>query len=220
MLDSINKKPKKELKMNTFQYPIFLKYWGMGADRSLEKLRELLIQECSDDKPKNDKRSKFLKDKVPALETLKVWSKKFNWQEKLSELNEEANKRLFEDAIGVAKDARVDILKIFKAVVLRFAQQLRDNPQRDISSGDLATFWRMARIEMGMPADRADLTSGGKSLSEKEIELRFVPLPPEQRELIMGAFRAWGIGPQVLEIHHPEAIAGEIIEVSKEEIKK
>ncbi len=164
--------------MNTFQYSVFLKYWGMGSGRSLEKLHDLLRQETAGVTPQN----------VPAVDTLKNWSKKFSWQVKISDMDEEANKKLFDEAIGAAREARVDILKIFKAVVLRFAKQLKDDPSRLISSGDIAIFWKMVRVEMNLPDDG--------SIGDRQVddERRFTPIPPEMRDMIMKAFRAWGMG--------------------------
>lgn len=131
--------------MTTDQYSVFLKYWGMGDDRSLSKLFEALRQECDEDKAK--------KTKSPAMATLELWSRKYGWQALVEKMDEEANQKLYAQAIGAAKSARVDILKIFRAVVLRFATQLKENKDREITSADIATFWRMARAEMGLSPD-------------------------------------------------------------------
>lgn len=137
----VKKKKEKKRQMNQRQMEAFIAYWALGADRSLLKLR----QQWAIILPKNGS--------VPCLETLKNWSVWFNWQEELKRRDDDVNKQLIEEAVNAAHDTRIDILKVFRAVVIRFAKQLRDDPTKDMNSFDVATFWRMARIEMGLPAD-------------------------------------------------------------------
>ena len=131
--------------MTNDQFVVLLKYWGMGSERSLVALHEALVREYSAASPKR---------KAPALITLKDWSSKFGWQGEIARMDDEANEKLYSAAVGAARDARVDILKIFKAVVLRFATQIKENPAREITSADIAAFWKMARVEMGMPVEQ------------------------------------------------------------------
>jgi len=112
----------------------------LGAERSLDHLYQRFTELMP-------------KIRRPSLITLKNWSRWFAWQHKVEEMDEEANRRLYEEAVGAARGARVDILKLFKAVVLRFATQLKNDPEKEIDSYDIATFWKMARIEMGLPAE-------------------------------------------------------------------
>lgn len=180
---------KSAAKMNPVQYTIFLKYWGMGNERSLAKLREMLRQESTANTPE--------KLPVPAIDTLKLWSGKFEWQAKIAELDEQANSRLFTDAIEAARQSRIDIMKVFRAVVLRYAKQLKENENREISSNDIATFWKMARVEMGLATDRPDLTSGGQPLAAGRT---VYVVPQELKDEIMRAFKAWGVGPAALPV--------------------
>ena len=136
--------PEKEAsKMNSDQYAIFLKYWGMGSERSLDKLAQVLQEEAH-------QKGTQPAPKTPVHDTLKKWSGRFKWQELIQQMDEEANQKLFEEAIEAARQTRVDIMKIFRAVVLRFATQLKQNPTREMSTGDVVAFWRMARLEMGL----------------------------------------------------------------------
>lgn len=159
--------------MNAQQFEIFLKYWGMGRDRSLTKLREQIHQEYTTATPKK---------RVPAIDTLKVWSMKFDWQKQIGEMDEEANKQVFAEAMGAAREARVDILKVFKALVLKFAVQMKEDRTREVTSMDVYSFWKMARIEMNLPSDRPDFTSGNKPLGgDKKVS-------PEEEDRIFDLF--------------------------------
>lgn len=124
--------------MNPKQNAAFLAYWGLGGERSLDKL----YQEWG----------KLLPElRCPrSITTLKIWSSKFGWQKKVKEMDEEANEKLFKEAISAAQKGRMDILKVFRTVVLKFAIQLKNNPDKEITSSDVVNFWRMARTEMGL----------------------------------------------------------------------
>jgi hypothetical protein len=153
-------KIKGAKRMNQEQFSVFLYYWGMGGERSLEKLWQKW-EEIG------------VKNKRPHLNTIENWSGWFNWQAKIKEMDEEANQKLFDEAVGAARQTRVEIMKVFRAVVLRFAEQIRKDPARIISSFDIATFWKMARIEMGLPADNSkiDMTSGGEKIEAIKVEI-------------------------------------------------
>lgn len=143
-LKNKSKKSKKtNRRMSQKHYTVFLAYYGMGAKRSLDKLH----QQFTELLPKYE-------GKIPVLETLKNWSRWFSWQSLVQEMDEETNKKLYQEAIEAAKETRVDILKLFRAVVLKFATQLKDS-EKEINSFDIAAFWKMARIEMGLPADNS-----------------------------------------------------------------
>lgn len=138
-------KNSKKQQMDERQVAAFLTYYGLGAERSLDKLwrdwGKIVV---------NFKRPK-------STTTIENWSKKFHWQNKIAEMDEEANKKLFDEAVGEARKTRVDIMKIFRVVVLRYASQIRNQPNKEIGSFDVEKFWRMARVEMGLPTDRSAL---------------------------------------------------------------
>lgn len=135
----------KIIKMNQKQFAAFMAYWGLGGDRSLERLH----REWANLLPKLER--------PRSLKTLKLWSSKFKWQEEMIKMDDDANKKLFDEARNVARESRIDILKVFRVVVLRFTTQLRNDPSKEITSADVATFWKMARVEMGLPADHGQL---------------------------------------------------------------
>lgn len=167
--------------MNAQQFEIFLKYWGMGRDRSLVKLREQIHHDYTTATPKK---------KVPSIDTFKLWSMKFDWQRQIIEMDEEANKQVLLEAMGAAREARTDILKIFKAVVMKFAVQMKDQ-NRETTAMDVYSFWKMARIEMNLPSDRPDLTSGNKPFGgDKNVS-------PEEDNRIFDLFtpKDWPVEP-------------------------
>lgn len=172
--------------MNTQQFEIFLKYWGMGRDRSLVKLHEQIHHDYTTATPKK---------RVPSIDTFKLWSIKFDWQKQIIEMDDEANKQVLLDAMGAAREARTDILKIFKAVVMKFAMQMKDHKDKEITSMDVYSFWKMARIEMNLPSDRPDLTSGNKPFGgDKNVS-------PEEENRIFDLFgpKDWPVEPMVQE---------------------
>lgn len=131
--------------MTVEQHSTFLRYYAMGSGRSVRELHASLRKESE--------ASATAKVKVPALDTLEMWSGKYGWQALVARMDEEANEKLYAQAVGAAKEARVDILKLFRAVVLRFAMQIKDDKDREITSSDIQAFWRMARVEMNLPTD-------------------------------------------------------------------
>lgn len=168
---------KIDPKMSAYQYEIFLKYWTLGFERSLEKLWETLRQDYAGITPKKA---------VPSVHTLKYWSKTLSWQERIEEMDTEANRRVLVDAMEQVRLAKVDILKLFRVVVLKFGNQIKEDPNREITSGDVAIFWKMVQTELGIDSDL-------KGSSDRVIERRFKPIPDEAREQILVAFKAWGI---------------------------
>ncbi len=131
--------------MNQKQYAAFMAYWGLGGDRSLDRLH----REWANLLPKLDR--------PQSLKTLKLWSSKFRWQEEMEKMDDNANKKLFDEAVNAARESRIDILKVFRTVVLKFAIGLKNDPLKEITSHDVATFWRMARIELGLAADHGKI---------------------------------------------------------------
>jgi len=141
--------------MDQKQGSAFMAYWGLGGDRSLERLyREWTKLLPNLNRPRS-------------ITTLKNWSSKFRWQEEMEKMDDDANKNLFDEAKNVARESRIDILKVFRAVVLRFATQLKNNPGKEINSSDVATFWKMVRVEMGLPAEQSKMEiSEAKTLDD------------------------------------------------------
>lgn len=67
---------------------------------------------------------------------------------KNNENDEEKVQKIFDEAIEAAKSAKIDIMKIFRAVVVRYALQLKNNPDKEITIVDVKRFYDMATKEM------------------------------------------------------------------------
>lgn len=143
-LKEINK--KTVLAMSDREIAALSAYWAMGSERSLIRLH----QEWSDVVPNHIR--------PRSITTLKNWSRKYGWVEKIDEMNKQANNKIFEDAVNSAHEARVDIMKLLRAVVARFAMQMKNQPQKEITAQDVKTFWEMTLTEMGIPTKHTKST--------------------------------------------------------------
>lgn len=67
--------------------------------------------------------------------------------------DENKAKKIFNEAIESAKSAKIDIMKIFKAVVVRYAIQLKNNPNKEVTIADVQKFYDMANKEIAENPD-------------------------------------------------------------------
>lgn len=73
------------------------------------------------------------------------------------------------------------------------------NPQMPPSYKDqIAALRALGQMDLALLNSEMDAGIFTRHIGTIEEQRRFVPLPPEQVDLIMGAFRAWGIGPTAL----------------------
>ncbi len=59
--------------------------------------------------------------------------------------NNEEFIRDLDEAIESLKKGELEILKLSRAVIVKYAMQLRNNPNKEITSRDVKNFWEMAR---------------------------------------------------------------------------
>jgi hypothetical protein len=69
-------------------------------------------------------------------------------QEGINSEDEKKARKIFDDAIEAAKSAKIDVMKIFKAVVVRYAIQLKNNPNKEVTIEDVKKFYDMVAKEM------------------------------------------------------------------------
>ena len=104
------------------QKQIFDIYYSLGDKRSLEKLNETL------------KNTPEYSDKTPSLDTLKSWSKKFNWQERIQqrdvEISKGLEKKINQDIINEKAEHR----KLIKAILNELKRSLIEY-QNEIKEG-------------------------------------------------------------------------------------
>ncbi|MCX6758995.1 MAG: hypothetical protein NT012_00270 [Candidatus Nealsonbacteria bacterium] len=115
------------------QREAFLVYFNL-EERSLEKLYQHY--------------TKTIPKKAVSLETLKNWSRKFKWQERISIMDQEVFDRAEQIAIKEAIARKSDILKAVKNTMIRYNQAILSG---DIipSASDFKKMWEVARIELG-----------------------------------------------------------------------
>ena len=107
------------MKEETFrQKQIFEIYYSM-QDRSLEKLRELLL--ATPEYAKN----------TPSIDTLKSWSKKYSWQLRIEQRDIENAKSLEKKINETIVDEKVEIRKIIKANMNILKQAINDYIQQN-----------------------------------------------------------------------------------------
>jgi hypothetical protein len=91
----------------TQQKDTFEDYWNLGTDRSLPKLH----RKYADDIPKGQKVS-------PSLPTLKSWSKKYNWQERIMLRNKDiargTESKTIREEIDIRAEAISDMREYLK----------------------------------------------------------------------------------------------------------
>ena len=104
------------------QKQIFDIYYSLGDKRSLEKLKE------------NLKNTPEYSEKTPSLDTLKSWSKKYNWQERIqqrdAEISKGLEKKINQDIINEKAEHR----KLIKAILNELKRSLIEY-QNEIKEG-------------------------------------------------------------------------------------
>jgi hypothetical protein len=133
--------------MNDRERAAFEAYHALGDKRSLVILRQRWLEVVAG------------RRQAP-IRTLQYWSKKFEWQRRIADIDAEANRRAVQTAIKAAVSARVDVMRLFSAVarhqIAEVEAMLATDPGADlgVSVSDLYRLWQMARVEMGLPTDR------------------------------------------------------------------
>lgn len=93
-------------------------YYGMGEGRTLEKLREVLQNTTG------------YTQHTPALDTLKSWSRKFNWQLRIQQRDIENAKKLEKQTDKTIIDEKAEIRKIIQVHMNIIKQVLNDYIQK------------------------------------------------------------------------------------------
>lgn len=144
---------------NLRQKQAFEIYYSLGDGRTLEKLREKLktIPEYS--------------QHIPALITLKSWSKKYNWQSRIQQRDIENSRSLQKQTNNSIIDMKIEIRNLIKVQLALMTKSLNDflksKRVTEIKSiSDLnalsSTLDRLARLEM-------DLV--GESMLKAEVDV-------------------------------------------------
>lgn len=121
-------------KENPTQRDAFLTYFAIGEARSLEKLRE----EYAKGTPKRE----------VSIHTLKSWSRKYQWAERVRVMDEEVAEKSEQIAIKEATAKKSDILKAVKNTMIQYNRAILSG-EIVPSASDFKKMWEVARIELG-----------------------------------------------------------------------
>lgn len=112
-------------------------YYSLGHERSLDKLVQTMTAN----------------DMKVARQTLAAWSKKYNWQERIHRMDDEAQAKAEEIAIKESAIARSKVLKMLKNSMILYAKQLervsKGQNGMPMSVSDFKKLWEMWRVEEG-----------------------------------------------------------------------
>lgn len=121
----------------------------MGSDRSISKLRKkLMLPKCLQNVTKN----------VPCLMTLKRWSKAFNWQEKVKQLDSRVNKIVNEKIEETAVYSKADYRKLVKEVADKFKEKLKEGKIKISKPQDIIEIIKLDLLMMGEVTGREEVT--------------------------------------------------------------
>ena len=121
---------------------IFDIYYSMGENRSLQKLRAQLCQDSAEN--------------VPHVNTLKSWSKAFNWQERIEQRDMENSRRLEKKTNNTIVNEKANYRKIIKASIQTFVEKLRAGAIEVESIQDVERLVKLDLLLMGEATDRQD----------------------------------------------------------------
>lgn len=117
---------------NPEQRNAFLLYFNFGKDRSIQRVYEELAEN-------GRKRS---------LVSVKKWSSKFKWIDRVAAMDLEVSDKAEELAIKKASMKKSEILDACKQTMLKYVEQLAEGNIVPTPS-DFKKMWEVARVEMG-----------------------------------------------------------------------
>ena len=148
MTQQLTTKPKETPR----QREALLIYFGLGAERSLEKVREELGK-------KGFKISRI---------SIEKWSSKHKWVDRVQEMDDKAGELLEEKAIKQATVKKSQILGFIRNTFVKYNQALLDNSVVP-NAGDVKKMWEIMRTELGMVLPGAQ--AQGESLYIGKVEI-------------------------------------------------
>lgn len=144
-------------------------YYTM-SDRSLRRLHELILER---------KKHRKWTGKVPAVRTLKSWSKAFNWQERVEQRDIENSKKIKEHTNKIIVNSKANYRAEIKQSMLMLNAILNKVFERDID-GKLRV-----KIEPTKPSDVAKLLSAKEALIRLDMDLQDNPLGAKPVQFII-----------------------------------
>lgn len=120
----------------------FLAYFDLGGERSLDKLHQIFTEQA----PKT----------AITLRTLKEWSRKFRWVDKVEVMDIEAADKAEKMAVKKATMKKSQILSFTKNVMIKCNEALLDGTIVP-TPNDFRRMWEIYRKEMGLDQAGTDV---------------------------------------------------------------
>jgi len=138
---------------------VFNKYYLMGSNRSLSKLRNILVS------PEGTQ-------EVPSLKSLKRWSKAFNWQERIEQRDIENSKKLDKKVNDAVVNSKADYRKLIKETVDLYRDKLKEKKIIINRPQDLDT---LAKLDLTLMGEATEITEQ-KGLEELDRKLSLLTI--------------------------------------------
>ena len=156
----------------------FITYFGMGLSRSLRKLHKHYFSSSP--------------EKSPSIDTLKSWSRKFNWQERIDRLDKDLHRRLLKIAMKKVAKSKIDLVNACINVIEKFNQEIKEN-QFQPRMIDVEKAYKIIEKEMGRELDQY----GGKNkINLTEV---FQEIFRQEREKKQGKSENQDVDEEILE---------------------
>lgn len=153
-------------------------YYNLGEGRSIEKLRNVLIQSGE-------------LNPVPSRKTLEKWSADFKWREKIKQRDEEIKKEMQrqqkELLLNTKLDYRKDIkqvINIIKAILSKMLVKDEEGRIVDIAidlNMDVKDFTRLVQVQDQLI--KTDLALMGENIEEKTLRIEIVKVESKYEAL-------------------------------------
>jgi len=139
-IDEVEKEKRIYMEETLRHIEVFNLYYAMGSDRSIKKLWNKLNQDDTKMIPK-----------VPSYQTLKRWSKAFNWQERIKQTDTEVSEILEKKLKKVVVNSKDDYRKLIKEVVDKFKEKLEKGKIKMSKPQDINEMIKLDLLMMGVP---------------------------------------------------------------------
>lgn len=123
---------------------IFDIYFAMGENRSLAKLHDALCNGLHQTDTKL----------TPGYDTLKGWSRKFNWQDRITQRNIELSKRMEQKTNTTVLNQKADYRKIIKEAIDDWYKKFSDGKAGPENVSDLERLMKLDLLLMGEATEK------------------------------------------------------------------
>lgn len=123
---------------------IFDIYFAMGENRSLAKLYDALSSGLCQE----------YDGVVPSYPTVKYWSKKFNWQERITQRNIELSKKMEQKTNTTVLNQKADYRKIIKEAIDDWYKKFSDGKAGPENVSDLERLMKLDLLLMGEATEK------------------------------------------------------------------